>query len=278
MPARLSPLFSSASMRARDAAVKAVSPAEKKAERSEAEDHDQGGEPQIDGRVFGHVSSATLLSSVRNARRRSAAMPGAMKPCPMPRARMKVSAPPFTFLSWPHGVEKLVDGAGSRPGPRRGASAGRRPRRWASTRSASAAGQSPRDGGEAEGEAQSDGDGLAMDEPAGIVGRDPLERMAEGVAEVEERAVARPRARRGPPRRPWRGSSAPRPRRARGRRRRSRASSPRTRRRSARRRSGRTSPPRHSRPASRAPGSVSRSAVSARTRLGWWKAPTRFLP
>ena len=43
---------------------------------------------------------------------------------------------------------------------------------------------------EAEGEAQPDRHRLAMDEPGGVVAGHPLERVREGVAEVEQRPLA----------------------------------------------------------------------------------------
>ena len=154
--ARRSPLFSSESIRAREAAVKAVSAPAKKAESSsdittmlaasqrsvcvsirrsshQAMPHRHcagcgkpphiptqeridaagvgiGGDavhgahhPQLKlqasstGRRSGH---APRSSSVRKAFTSARSMPGAMKLWPIPRARMKVSAPSRTFLSW----------------------------------------------------------------------------------------------------------------------------------------------------------------------------------
>ena len=58
---------------------------------------------------------------------------------------------------------------------------------------------------EGEGEPHADGDGLAMQEPVRVAG-EGFERMAEGVAEIEQGArAALPRARRPPRWLPWRG-------------------------------------------------------------------------
>ena len=170
--------------------MNAVSPAEKKAESSEAEDDDQGRKPEIAGGIVDHGRAERRFRLPGRRGPCPASMPGAMKLCPMPRARMKVSAPPFTFLSCAMASSKSIDGAAAARHIVRGASAGRRPSRCASTRSASVAGAEPEEGGEAEGEGEADGDALAMDEPGGIVSRDALERVAEGVAEIEQRAVA----------------------------------------------------------------------------------------
>ncbi len=85
-------------------------------------------------------------------------------------------------------------------------------------------------------------------------------------------------SRRGRRRRPWRRSWWRWPRCAPGRRRTPRPICAPARRRTAHCRSARTSPPRHSRSGTGASGSVSSTSVSAMTRIGWWKAPIRFLP
>ena len=95
-----------------------------------------------------------------------------------------------------------------------------------------------------------------------------LERMAEGVAEIEQRALAGLALVARDDRRPWCGSSPRWRARAPARRRTRPASSPRARRRTRRRRSGRISRPRHSRRGTARAGSVSSSAVSASTRTG----------
>ena len=61
--------------------------------------------------------------------------------------------------------------------------------RCAATRLGASCGQSPRRARELEGEQAADRHRLAVQQPVGIAGRG-LERMAEGMAEVEERAVA----------------------------------------------------------------------------------------
>ena len=61
---------------------------------------------------------------------------------------------------------------------------------------------------EAERRGHADGDALAMHQPRAIVMVEPLQRMAEGVAKVQKRAVAALDIRRGRQWRPWPGSSS----------------------------------------------------------------------
>ena len=195
----------------------------------------------------------------------------------MSRARTKASRPSRTFLSWPISATRpSASGSGARDVGEAPLHPHRREVGGDPARRLLRAEAEP--GRELEGEQAADRHALAVQQAVGIAGR-RLQRMAEGMPEVEQRAVAllglvarddlglhlAGAAHRVQPRRRVAGLE---------RRRRS----PRARRRRPRRRAGRTSPPRRSRRGSRAAGSVSRSAVSASTSRGWWKAPIRFLP
>ena len=283
------PSCSSACMRAREAAVSAVSLPLKNADRHQQ--HDDGGEDEAD---FEHAGFdvhgvaarcsrlpglATLprqtptslpepaqpdcavliarlpvsgLSRRRSRRERNSSTVCAgtsrvMKASPMPRARISVSLPSRTFLSCPMiaqqrgGVGRLVAGDIG--------DAGRQ----------AEGGEVRLDAGHAvvaderqllgqpERQADADGDGLAVQQPVGEAGPG-LQRVAEGVAEVEQHALARlglvagddaGLAAHGHAR--WRASAPPRPWRTRPAR-----SAP-ARRNSRRRRAGRTWRPRRSR-------------------------------
>ena len=124
------PCFSSRSMRARDDAISAVSlPAKKNESRRQRRTATSASQ-----------SSSNIVQasfSARKARTSSASTSGAMKLSPTPRARMKVSLPRFTFLSWAISVHQLID-AGFRSPGFRAAWVGRpTAARCAATRSAS---------------------------------------------------------------------------------------------------------------------------------------------
>ena len=177
-----------------------------------------------------HGGSATSTAALRRwrraglrrqAARRAARAPRprstsrATKASPMSRASTKAMRPSRTFLSWP--ISAISPSAsGSSPGmsarlrlipiaaEMRGDAARRLLRAEAER------------GGELEGEQAADRHGLAVQQPVRIAGR-RLERVAEGVAEVQA-ARARPaRSRRGRRSRPSsRRSAAPRSARAAG--------------------------------------------------------------
>ena len=111
----------------------------------------------------------------------------ATKAWPMPRVRMKVSLPRATFLSWRDVLHQRV--GRHRRSPGMSAIRVGRPTsaRWAATRVASSGGREAEPGRELEGEHHADRDRLAVEQAVGIAGGG-LERVAEGVAEVEQRA------------------------------------------------------------------------------------------
>src|SRR5262249_50080502 len=81
--------------------------------------------------------------STRNARTSAASTSGAMKLAPIPRTRMKVSWPRLTFLSW--AISSIRRSTPGTPPETWETRVGRpTAARWRSTRSASAAGMSPR--------------------------------------------------------------------------------------------------------------------------------------
>ena len=185
-------------------------------------------------------------SAPRNARTSAGSTSGATKACPMPRTRMKVSLPRFTFLSCAISVHQGVR-VGCEPGHR--ADVGRQPdrRKMIAPRARPRCdGSRPSRAENSNAQHDAERDRLAVQQPVGKAGR-RLERMAEGVAEIEQRALAGlalvARHDRGL-------AAAARPRsraRAPDRRRTRPASSPPARRRSRRRRAGRISRPPHSR-------------------------------
>ena len=93
MPARRSPDFSSASMRAREAAVSAVSEPEKKADRTTRRGTASGHQP----RAACHVASCSCEEGGHLVGRHVVGDEG-LRRCRV--TRMKVSAPRLTFLSW----------------------------------------------------------------------------------------------------------------------------------------------------------------------------------
>ena len=139
-----------------------------------------------------------------HARRRSTSL--ATKASPMPRARMKVSAPPSAFLSWRHVGDQARRRRTGAPAtsvqPGRQAGGGDGPARRAS---ASSAGHRPERGGEAEGQGAAGATASPCSRAVAVAGLG-LQRVAEGVAEVEQGAAARLASR---PRRRSRPSSPP---------------------------------------------------------------------
>ena len=140
----------------------------------------------------------------------------AMKLRPIPRVKMKVSRPRLTFLSCVMAARRRRPSR-RRPGRGTGASAGPTSARWAATREGSSCAQRPRRAENSCASTMPMRDALAMNQPRRIVARDGLQGMPEGVAEIEQRAVARLRlvARARSP--PWRGRRRRRRGRARGR-------------------------------------------------------------
>ena len=189
------PLFSSASMRAREAAVKAVSAPAKKAESTRRQDDDQRRRARDRSRsgssIVARTDSPAISLGQEGAHLSRPRRRGATKLWPMPRARMKVSAPAFTFLSCAMASSSASARRRSRPGHRASA-VGRPTVREMAPRPAPrpAAGQSPSRAEKRKARHRPMATRLAMDEPGGVVAGDALERVAEGVAEVEQRAVA----------------------------------------------------------------------------------------
>ena len=120
----------------------------------------------------------------------SAATSRVMKASPMPRARINVSWPSRTFLSWPMMLDER--GGVGRLAARHVGDAGRQAgggevRRDAPRRRRRRA--EPSSSRQPERQADADGHRLAVQQPVGIAGPG-LQRMAEGVAQVEQHAVA----------------------------------------------------------------------------------------
>ena len=113
----------------------------------------------------------------------------ATKHSPMPLARMNVSRPRSTFLSW-RIAARIACASVSRPGIC--GDAGRQADRLEVVLHAHRV--LPRAQAEfarkAERAGHADRHALAMDEARAVVARQPLERVAEGVAEIEQRAFA----------------------------------------------------------------------------------------
>ena len=181
MAARRFPCFSSRDMLARDDAVSAVSLPEKKAESSR-----QIKTTTSDSQSFVVIDSASL--SARNARTSPASTLFSTKAWPMPRTRMNVSVPRLPFLSC--AIRSInVSTAGTPPGTSftMGRQADRRKMRGCPC------GFGRRDepllGGEFEGQRHSQRHRLAVQQPVGKAAAG-FERMPEGVAEIEQRALA----------------------------------------------------------------------------------------
>ena len=106
----------------------------------------------------------------------------------MPRVRMKVSAPRTTFLSWAMASISISVG-GSSPGMSPASSAGPARLQMRGDAAGILARGEPELGRKSMRQHHADGDALAMQQPVGIAGR-LFERVAEGVAEIEQRAHA----------------------------------------------------------------------------------------
>ena len=106
----------------------------------------------------------------------------------MPLARMKVSAPRLTFLSWAMACISVSAAIGS---PGMSAMRVGRPTaaRWAATRRVSSWRDQAAPGREGEGEHHADRHRLAVEQAVGIAGGG-FQRVAEGVAEIEQGAGA----------------------------------------------------------------------------------------
>ncbi len=134
----------------------------------------------------GHRRSAS-----RKARTCRRSTSGAMKLLPMPRARMKVSAPRVTFLSCAIQLEQPVRRPAARPGMsamRRRQADGLGDARRRARRPSGAQRLRPRR--EAEGQRHADRHAPRHGRAAPVVAGSGLQRVAEGVAEIEQRAVA----------------------------------------------------------------------------------------
>ena len=105
-----------------------------------------------------------------------------------------------------HRGDQRARARGRRPRSRRGEIGSPTAARWRRMRSASAAGQSPSRTESVGRQHDAERHRLAVQQAVAIAG-ERLQRMAEGVAEVEQRAGAASRARRPRPAPPWRGSS-----------------------------------------------------------------------
>src|SRR5262249_54689377 len=128
-------LFETVHAGARRRGQRGLAPREKGGEQ-DADENRHKGEP-----IVGSHRSASF--STRKARTSAASTSGAMKLAPIPRARMKVSLPPWTFLSG--GMSSIRRSAPGRPPGTDETWIGRpTAARWRSTRSASAGDSSPR--------------------------------------------------------------------------------------------------------------------------------------
>ena len=191
--ARGSPCFSSACMRAREAAVSAVSEPEKSAESRMQTTRIAPATQRLSGRSCrprrASISRSARNSSSRKARTASGSTFLAMKLSPMPRARMKVSAPRFTFLSW-YMASRMSSASAFQPAMSRMRVGRPTARRCASTRSASSAGQRPSAAEKRKAQAMPMATPSPCTSRCAVVADELFERMAEGVAEIEQRAVA----------------------------------------------------------------------------------------
>ncbi len=181
-------------MRARDAAVIAVSEAANSADSSRQAKRIAAATQMFTGRGSPAPcmeNQAPLRnSSSRKTRTFATSTFLAMKLCPMSRARMKVSAPRLTFLSWAMAFEDFVDVA--RLG-RQSLRDARRQADGAQMRLDPLGGLRRTETfarGKAEGAGHADRHALAMDEAGRIVADDLFQRVTKGVAEVEQRAIA----------------------------------------------------------------------------------------
>ncbi len=139
-------------------------------------------EPVVDG----HRSASF---SARKARTSAASTSGAMKARADPARQDEGQLAALDLLVLRDQLHQPVDArraAGNRP---IAGSAGRPPQDGASTRSASAAGRSPRRAENSKRQRHAERDRLAVQQPVGEAGGG-LERVPEGVAEIEQRALA----------------------------------------------------------------------------------------
>ena len=107
----------------------------------------------------------------------------------MPLARMKVSRPRSTFLSW-RIAARMSSGARVKPGMSRMRVGRPTAFRCASTRAGVLPRAQAKVAGETERRGHADRDALAMDEARRIIAGQVLKGMAKGVPEVEQRALA----------------------------------------------------------------------------------------
>ena len=132
------------------------------------------------GRDLAREESLHRLAREHRARRTLA---------PMARTRIRVSLPSRTFLSWPMiFMSEAASGVGS-PGMSAMRVGSPTAAKWAATRCTLAASDKPQLLAQPERQADADGHGLAVQQPLRVP-RPGLERMAEGVAQVEQHAVA----------------------------------------------------------------------------------------
>ena len=148
--------------------------------QQQADEDDDEGQPVVSGHGWESLS-------LRKARTSAASTSFSTKAWPMPRTRMKVSSPRLTFLSCAISVHQCSSG-GTPPRTSLAASAGRPPQMRAGARRLGLR-QQAAPGGKFEGQRHAERDRLAVQQPVGETGAG-FQRMAEGVAEIEQRALA----------------------------------------------------------------------------------------
>src|SRR4051812_44746824 len=187
--ARSSPAFSSASMRARDAAVNAVSAPAKNAERTS----DKRTMAPASQRFIERPSSMATGSAPALARQERPDLIriyAGRDEAPADAARQDEGEPAgLHLLVLIHGSEKLV--GRTRPARHIGEPRRETDRSKLLPDPLRLRGRTePQPGREAEGLGHADRDRLAMDEPGPIIGDHALQRVAEGMAQIEKRPFA----------------------------------------------------------------------------------------